>query len=263
MLVLLSGVTSSIDCHMNNNKMKYSTIQVLLSFQQCSSFSPNLMLYQKIQYVPSNGLHMKSEKYISSNESHLSSSRRSFVNSILFKKIALITTANIITLSNLPSEVSAATTISQSEVIEISKQKLVKGNERLNYLLDHWIEETTICGRNDNPYVGKGGCERTPVKVMDYLGYKNMNDPLFRADKTMKSLESIIPNNQFNDYLDAIEKWNEAAEEGNGMAFISSWGEANPGGGKDRVELFIERARKNVIDSRDSIATIINILNIQ
>jgi len=34
------------------------------------------------------------------------------------------------------------------------------------------------------------------------------------------------------------------------------------GGGKDRVELFIERARKNVIDSRDSLATVIEILGI-
>jgi hypothetical protein len=41
-----------------------------------------------------------------------------------------------------------------------------------------------------------------------------------------------------------------------------SRGEANPGGGKDRVELFIERAKKNVVDSRNSLKTIVEILDI-
>jgi hypothetical protein len=155
----------------------------------------------------------------------------------------------------------AATKVSEEEV---AKEKISKGYQRLTYLLDNWVEETTICGRSgDNPYISAKGCERTPLKVMDYLGYRDINDPLFRADKTMKKLEPLIPIDRFGDYLDAIEKWSEAAEEGNGMAFISSWGEANPGGGKDRVALFIERAKKNVVDSRDSLAVIIDILGIK
>lgn len=47
------------------------------------------------------------------------------------------------------------------------------------------------------------------------------------------------------------------------MAFVSSWGEANPGGGKDRVQLFIERAKKNVIASRDGLGTVIEILDLK
>ena len=38
---------------------------------------------------------------------------------------------------------------------------------------------------------------------------------------------------------------------------------SNPGGGKDRVELFIERARKNIVAARDSLATVINILDLK
>ena len=34
------------------------------------------------------------------------------------------------------------------------------------------------------------------------------------------------------------------------------------GGGKDRVELFIERAKKNVITSRNSLKTVIDILEL-
>jgi hypothetical protein len=143
------------------------------------------------------------------------------------------------------------------------KAKLLTGLGRLNYLLDNWVAETTICGMSDNPYTGTKGCERTPLKVMEYMGYKSMNDPLFKADKTMRRLESLVPADKESDYLDAIEKWSEAAEEASGMAYVSSWGEANPGGGKDRVEYFIERAKKNVVDARDSLAKVIGILQLK
>lgn len=147
--------------------------------------------------------------------------------------------------------------------ISADKAKLLTGLGRLNYLLDNWEAETTICGMTDNPYTGTKGCERTPLKVMEYMGYKSMNDPLFKADKTMRRLESLVPADMESDYLDAIEKWSEAAEEASGMAYVSSWGEANPGGGKDRVEYFIERAKKNVVDARDSLAKVIGILQLK
>lgn len=98
---------------------------------------------------------------------------------------------------------------------------------------------------------------------MDYLGYKNTEDPLFRADRTMRRLEAEVPAGKESAYLEAIEQWIEAADEGSGMAYISSWGEANPGGGKDRVQLFIERAKKNVMDAQQSLATVIDILDIK
>lgn len=40
-------------------------------------------------------------------------------------------------------------------------------------------------------------------------------------------------------------------------------GEANPGGGKDRVELFIERSKKNVMIAHDSLAKVIDILDLK
>jgi hypothetical protein len=133
---------------------------------------------------------------------------------------------------------------------------------RLNYLLDNWVAETTVCGVSDNPYTGDKGCERTPLKVMEYLGYKSMKDPLFKADKTMLRLRELVPAAKDSEYSDASEIFSLAAEEASGMAFVSSWAEANPGGGKDRTELFIERAKKNVLDARSSLATIVDILEL-
>jgi hypothetical protein len=140
------------------------------------------------------------------------------------------------------------------------KDKIVKGYQRLTYLLDNWDMETTICGRNDNPY---NPCERSPIKVMEYLGYKDTNDPLFKVEKTLMRLQAEVPREFDDEFQTAMEQAAEAAEEGSGMAYISSWGEANPGGGKDRVELFIERSKNDVIAVRDSLATVIRILDLK
>ena len=99
---------------------------------------------------------------------------------------------------------------------------------------------------------------------MEYLGFKSTNDPLFNADKTMMRLKnSGVPGDREVDFFDAIDAFAQNAEEANSMAFVSSWGEANPGGGKDRVQLFIERSKKNVIVSRDSLKTVMDILDLK
>jgi len=142
------------------------------------------------------------------------------------------------------------------------KENIKKGYKRLEYLLANWEKETTVCKNNDNPYIG---CDRSPEKVMDYLGYKSMEDPLFRADKTLRRLQALVPESNeqdSSDFSDALDVFVEKAEEGNGYAYISSWGEANPGGGKDRVALFIERSKADVTEAKNALATVIRILNL-
>lgn len=143
------------------------------------------------------------------------------------------------------------------------KKKIVDGYKRLNYLLDNWEKETTNCNTKTQYSSASNECERTPLKVQYYLGYKSIDDPLFKADKTLRKLEVLVSSEDTVDYLDAIETFSEKAEEGSGLAYVSSWGEANPGGGKDRVEYFVERAKQDVIDARDSLGTIIRILKLE
>jgi hypothetical protein len=78
--------------------------------------------------------------------------------------------------------------ISKESAQDISdKEKISKGLHRLNYLLENWESETTICNTsNDNPYIG---CERTPMKVMDvsfFLSrvYRGFSNPVCRHDST-------------------------------------------------------------------------------
>ena len=150
----------------------------------------------------------------------------------------------------------------KSDPLEADKQKLVAGYKRLNYLLDNWEKETSNCKTKTQYSSASSACERTPLKVQDYLGYRSTEDPLFRADKTMRRLEVLVPPDLEVAYLDAMEKYNEKAEEGSGNSYTSSWGEANPGGGKDRVELFVERAKANVVDARDALGDVIKILDL-
>lgn len=90
-----------------------------------------------------------------------------------------------------------------------------------------------------------------------------MNDPLFKADAAMLRLKNLVPPDKEEVFYEAMDRYAQNAEEANGMAFVSSWGEANPGGGKDRVQLFIERSRKNVVESRDGLKTVLDVLGLK
>ena len=69
---------------------------------------------------------------------------------------------------------------------------------------------------------------------MEYLGFKSTNDPLFKAETTMMRLKDLAGDREV-EFYEAVDAFSQNAEEANSMAFVSSWGEANPGGGKDRV----------------------------
>jgi hypothetical protein len=76
-------------------------------------------------------------------------------------------------------------------------------------------------------------------------------------------LQDYVPAGQDAAYNDVMEKLVEKADEGSGLAYVSSWGESNPGGGKDRIEFFIERSKSDVIEVRDNLSKVIQILDLK
>lgn len=110
---------------------------------------------------------------------------------------------------------------------EIDKANVVKGYKRLQFLLDNWDKETTVCGMGGDKL--ERSCDRTPMKVMEYMGYKSTTDPLYKGEKTLRRLYDIAPAKRDGEYVEAVETFAENADEASGMAFISSWGESNPG----------------------------------
>ena len=96
--------------------------------------------------------------------------------------------------------------------------------EHIMYLIRSisW-QETTECKIGGDSLEKR--CERNPYKVMEYIGYKSTTDPLFRADKTLMRLYTLVDGGDSAiDFIEAVEKFNENADEANGMAFVSSWG---------------------------------------
>ena len=59
-----------------------------------------------------------------------------------------------------------------------------------------------------------------------------------------------------------VDRWAEKADNGNIMAYVSSWGEANPGGGQDEIARYLEKSRKEVLQSANLLKTIMDILGI-
>jgi len=178
--------------------------------------------------------------------------RRSFLTTVATASTALVMQ---------PTKSIAAGSGSMDE----DKAKIVSGYKRLTYLLDNWDKETTTCsGTEKDPFTGQPVCVKTPLVVQEYMGYKSINDPLFKADKTLRRLEALVPASRANDYFDATEAWATAADEASGMAYTSSWaGPQNPNGGDESIAYYLERAKKQVVDARSILKTVMDILDLK
>ena len=81
----------------------------------------------------------------------------------------------------------------------------------------------------------------------------------------MRRLESagLVPDSRSAEFLDAVEAWQQTADEAQGMAYTSSWaGPENPNGGDENIAYFLQRAKKQVVDARTSLGKAIEILKL-
>ncbi len=46
------------------------------------------------------------------------------------------------------------------------------------------------------------------------------------------------------------------------MAYVSSWGEANPGGGQDNIARYLEKSRKEVVEAANLLKDICGMLGV-
>ena len=92
-------------------------------------------------------------------------------------------------------------------------QRLSLGYRRLTYLLDNWEKETTVCIRGCVGDRANCGCVQDPIVVQGYMGFKSMNDPLFKIDQVMLRAQSLVSDADFDRYSAAIDRWVEKADE--------------------------------------------------
>lgn len=131
------------------------------------------------------------------------------------------------------------------------------GYKQLQYLLANFEQETTVCRENG------GECKRDAEPVRRALGLRSTTDPLFQIDKVFGKVKNMdIDPDQLEAFFEASEDWNSAMNMSNSMAFISQFGEYNPGGGKDEVLKYLNESKKQVEIASKSLKTIMDCLGI-
>jgi hypothetical protein len=91
-----------------------------------------------------------------------------------------------------PPKVGPLAKLTKGEPGPEELQRLVAGYERLQYLLANWEKETTVCIKGCKGSYENCGCIRDPVIVQSYMGYKSMDDPLFKAGDLMLRASSLV-----------------------------------------------------------------------
>lgn len=132
------------------------------------------------------------------------------------------------------------------------------GYSGIRYLLDNFEQETTKCRDNG------GECKRDADAVRKAMGLRSTTDPLFQIEKVfakVKNMDDLDPD-KLDEFFEASEDWNSCMAMSNSMAFISQFGEYNPGGGKDEVLKYLEESRKQVIMAEKALTRIMDALDI-
>lgn len=131
--------------------------------------------------------------------------------------------------------------------------RLKKGRESIDGLLDNWEVETT------DPNSGA----QTPDKVRYFIGLKTTDHPLFQAEKLIAYAQDQLPDDvDFDKWIEAAEGYQSHVNKVNELAYTSSFGEYNPGGGKEQVAKYLDLAKAEVILCRDSLTTMIQLLKL-
>ena len=109
-------------------------------------------------------------------------------------------------------------------------ERIKIGYKQIQYLLDNFESETTVCRENG------GECKRDAEPIRRALGLRSTTDPLFQIEKVFQKVKFMdLDPDKLDAFFEASEDWNSAMTLSNSMAFISQFGEYNPGGGKDEV----------------------------
>jgi len=86
---------------------------------------------------------------------------------------------------------------------------------------------------------------------------------LFQIEKVFNKVKYMDGDIDLEEFFEASENWNSAMAISNSMAFISQFGEYNPGGGKEAVLKYLEESQKAVIVAQTSLKKIMETLNLK
>jgi hypothetical protein len=198
----------------------------------------------------SSSLSLSSKDKNGSNDIELSR-RDSIVTSIGFVSAVLLTQCT------LPQQPAWAAPISTTGITDDEKVRIKRGYDNILYLLNNFDQETTTCRENG------GECKRDADAIRRALGLRSTTDPFFQIEKVFAKAKYMdIDLDKMQVLFEASEDWNSAISMSNSMAFISQFGEYNPGGGKDTVLKYLTESRIQVELARTALEKIMDSLEI-
>ena len=131
--------------------------------------------------------------------------------------------------------------------------RLKKGLESIDFLLANWDKETV------DPISG----DDSPDRVRYFVGLRTTDHPLFQVDKLLTKAQQKLPDDaDIELWIDTVEGFNSCLAKINELAYTSSFGEYNPGGGKGQVRKYLLLAQEQVVEAEKDLKAIITILNI-
>jgi hypothetical protein len=102
------------------------------------------------------------------------------------------------------------------------------------------------------------------IVLLVVLGLRSTTDPLFQVEKVFAKVKNMdLDPDKLESFFEASEDWNSAMTMSNSMAFISQFGEYNPGGGKDEVLKYLNESKKQVEIASRTLKTIMECLDIE
>jgi len=155
-------------------------------------------------------------------------------------------------------------------------KRLQLGHSRVRYLLENWDKLTESCNNKamsstESKQIvrteggGGGFCDKTPLVVQEYLGYKSTTDPLFKADAFMLKAVPLVDDSVMDeaDYVDLVEQYRDKADQTSLLAYTSSWGEANPNGSKDATDDYLDKTKEVVMETEVLLRKILGALQLE
>jgi hypothetical protein len=95
------------------------------------------------------------------------------------------------------------------------------------------------------------------------MGFKSTEDPLYRAEKLMVRAAALVDPDDFENYFEVVEKYKDMADNTAMMAYTSSWGEANPNGGKEVIDEYLEQTKLAVAESEKYLRQVLGYLKLE
>jgi hypothetical protein len=150
--------------------------------------------------------------------------------------------------------------------------RLPAGLARIDLLLDNWDKITTVCNGVQNEVeakqlmytTGEQKCSKSPLKVQMYIGASSTLDPLFKADKLMIRAQQLVAEQDAEKYTDAVDRYIAKQQMASTMAYTSSWsGVENPNGSIEQIEDNLLEAKKEVLELRALVATVVDLLHLE